>query len=251
MVASTPKTTGDGSFTIAKPTPTINPDRIAVAVEPKTTARVTSPRYFSSWLRRAGSTGTSCTRFSTTVRPSRSRKNSAKIMMKKPMSVPKTFSATLPPIEAALLRMRLQALGHPPLHLLGGDRGVLAHPFHGMPDEGVAGEPVHELGVGEVRRAAEVGDDARHLAGEHRTQHREGHEHHEGRHARDEAGGQRSAALKSARQPLMQRVERERQHDAPAQDAQERGHDAKAEVTEDDRRDDEEATAVEVRMHGA
>ena len=39
------------------------------------------------------------------MRPSRSRKNSAKIMMKKPMSVPKTFSATLPPIEAALLRM--------------------------------------------------------------------------------------------------------------------------------------------------
>src|SRR5260370_679214 len=72
----------------------------AVTVEPNTTARVTSARYFSSRARRPCSTGIRRVRASSIARPSRNKKNSMNSIMKKPTRVPIAPSATLPPMEA-------------------------------------------------------------------------------------------------------------------------------------------------------
>ena len=86
---------------MAKPMPTSTPCTSAVITEPSTTARVTSPRYFSACARRAGSTGMSSIACLLSVRPSRRKKKRMNSIMKKLISVPKIPSATLPLSAAA------------------------------------------------------------------------------------------------------------------------------------------------------
>src|SRR6516165_2720737 len=232
-VAATPQITAPGSPTSAKPIPTMTPWMSAVATEPNTTARVTSPRYLSSWVRRAGSVGMSRVSDSTMVRPSRRKKNSMKSMMKKPTSVPNTPSAIPPPMLAApFSTLSRPSLTHP--STWEADTEALARtqstrpPIMGSLDSrSSSSAELKEASVWSRRywtsRAtwpAKVTPST-------------------------DSGTSTKKGVSTVRMPA------ESEHHRPADHAEERIEQLVERVTQDRRGDDLEAAAVEGRMHGA
>ena len=251
IVASTPNTTGEGSFTIAKPMPTITPCSSAVAAEPNTTARVTSPRYFSSCARRAALHRHEPHQLLEHRAPVAQQEEQHEDHEEETDQRAEHVERDAAAHGGGALEDRLQPVGEPALHLLGADCWCSPAPTR-----------PRCRSADSWRAGGRVPDRTRRVCARRYSMTRatwpantapstdSGTNTRNGVTPGDEAGGPGLAALEAARQALVQRVEDEGEHDGPADDAEERRDDAVERVAEDRRGDDEEAAAVEVRMHG-
>ena len=149
------------------------------------------------------------------ARPSCRKKNSRNSIRKKPTSVPKTAERKVAAHGGRGLSSDCRPSLTQPSTCVGAHRGVVARPGDRPPISG-SRQPVEQIGVGRQAAAAQVADEVRHLAGEYDAQHRERRQHQKGRQRGEDPGGERAPALRAPREPLVQRMQDERQHRRPA-----------------------------------